>query len=61
MFNQAGQVLSTTDYRPFGSPLTSAGITSRTTYIDRETDAETSLGSYGVRLYDAELGRLRAS
>jgi RHS repeat-associated protein len=60
MFNQAGQVLSTTDYRPFGSPLTSVGITSRTTYYDRERDAEASIGAYGARLYSSEYGRFLA-
>ncbi|MDZ4746560.1 MAG: RHS repeat-associated core domain-containing protein, partial [bacterium] len=45
------------DYRPFGEPIAHAGSAARTDYIGRETDTESDLGSYGVRMYSSEYGR----
>jgi RHS repeat-associated protein len=41
----------------FGEELTSSGTGARTSYIGRETDNESDLGFYGVRLYDPTYGR----
>ncbi len=52
-----GAVLGTTDYEPFGTVLARTGATMRKGYIDRETDRENGLGSFGARAYLAEEGR----
>ncbi|WKZ78465.1 MAG: RHS repeat-associated core domain-containing protein [Candidatus Kapaibacterium sp.] len=55
--NDQGAILQHTTYAPFGSVLTTTGTGQRTGYLGRETDNETGLGNYGVRLYEPEYGR----
>ena len=55
--NASGAVTGTTDYAPFGEAQSTTGQTPRLTYIDKERDPESGLGDYGVRKYDALLGR----
>jgi len=55
--NDAKERLEEYDYRPFGEPIAHAGSAARTDYIGRETDTESDLGSYGVRMYSSEYGR----
>ncbi len=57
VFGETGNVLQRNDYLPFGGVLATAGEGAREDYIGRATDAETGLGSYGVRLYEEEYGR----
>jgi RHS repeat-associated protein len=50
-------VIESRSYTAFGDELTSSGTGARTSYIGRETDNESDLGFYGVRLYDPTYGR----
>jgi hypothetical protein len=43
------QVLSQTDYEPYGSVLWQNGIDERLSFIGKEKDNESSLGDFGVR------------
>ena len=52
--DEGGTVLGTTDYEPFGAAITGEP---RQGYIGKEKDIENGLGDFGVRKYDAELGR----
>lgn len=54
---QGGSVTCRLDYKPFGGILWQSGTAPRLTWIDREEDAESSLGDFGARKYDDELGR----
>jgi len=51
-----GNIISAKDYEPFGKELHSNGY-DRLTFIGKEQDAESNLGDFGVRKYDAEYGR----
>ncbi|MFN5867615.1 MAG: RHS repeat domain-containing protein, partial [Candidatus Kapaibacterium sp.] len=52
-------ILSRTDYEPFGRPLQtqSPANPQRLSWIGKENDGESSLGDFGARKYDPELGR----
>jgi RHS repeat-associated protein len=50
-------VIESRSYTAFGDELTSSGTGARTSYIGRETDNESDLGFYGVRMYDPTYGR----
>jgi RHS repeat-associated protein len=52
-----GSTISETDYEPFGEPIPVSGSVPRLSYIDKEGDFENKLGDYGVRKYDAKIGR----
>jgi RHS repeat-associated protein len=49
--------IQSSSYHPYGTERSSTGSGARTSYIGRETDKETDLGFYGVRLYEPEYGR----
>jgi RHS repeat-associated protein len=51
-----GNITSAKDYEPFGKELHSNG-NDRLTFIGKEQDAESDLGDFGVRKYEAEYGR----
>jgi RHS repeat-associated protein len=55
--DNAARVIESRSYTAFGDELTSSGTGARTSYIGRETDNESDLGFYGVRLYDPTYGR----
>lgn len=44
-------------YEPFGGKIKHEGMAARTSYIGRETDTESDLGAYGVRMYSSDYGR----
>ncbi|MFN4769953.1 MAG: RHS repeat domain-containing protein, partial [Candidatus Kapaibacterium sp.] len=52
-------ILSRMDYEPFGRPLQtqSPANPQRLLWIGKENDVESSLGDFGARKYDPELGR----
>jgi len=52
-----GMIKEQRSYGPFGEDLISDGNGARTSYIGRETDTESNLGFFGVRLYDPTYGR----
>ena len=55
--DNAARVIESRSYTAFGDELTSSGTGARTSYIGRETDNESDLGFYGVRMYDPTYGR----
>jgi RHS repeat-associated protein len=55
--DNAARVIESRSYSAFGDELTSSGTGARTSYIGRETDNESDLGFYGVRMYDPTYGR----
>jgi RHS repeat-associated protein len=55
--DNSARVIESRSYMAFGEELTSSGTGARTSYIGRETDNESDLGFYGVRLYDPTYGR----
>lgn len=57
ILDSGGTVIGSYDNEPFGAPLAVTGADSRKGFIDKETDRETNSGNYGVRQYDAEVGR----
>lgn len=54
---ESGTVTSRTDNDAWGEIVWQSGPSSRKGYIDKETDAESNLGDYGERKYDANIGR----
>ena len=52
-----GVIKEQRSYGPFGEDLISYGDGARTSYIGRENDHESNLGSFGVRHYDPTYGR----
>ncbi len=52
--NDAGTIVSKTDYAPFGEPIAVAGVQPRKGYIGKETDVESSTLNTGVRQKDGE-------
>ncbi len=52
-----GVIKEQRSYGPFGEDLISDGDGARTSYIGRENDHESNLGSFGVRHYDPTHGR----
>lgn len=54
---KAGLTVAQYDYKPFGKVDWSVGGTKREGYIGKEEDRESLLGDYGVRKYDADIGR----
>jgi len=57
VLNSAKERLEEHDYEPFGRTLTYEGTGARTSYIGREKDTESDLGSFGVRQYSQDYGR----
>jgi RHS repeat-associated protein len=55
--DNAARVIESRSYTAFGDELTSSGTGARTSYIGRETDNESDLGFYGVRMYEPLYGR----
>ncbi|MCZ2133037.1 MAG: hypothetical protein LC116_07635 [Bacteroidetes bacterium] len=49
-----GNITSAKDYEPFGKELHSNG-NDRLTFIGKEQDAESDLGDFGVRKYEADI------
>jgi RHS repeat-associated protein len=58
VINQDGNVIQTTDYYPFGMPITQTGSsTNNYLYSGKEAQEETDWFDYGARMYDATMGR----
>ena len=55
--DNAARVIESQSYTAYGDHRTHDGEASRTSYIGRETDKESDLGFYGVRMYDPTYGR----
>jgi len=56
--NESGNITSNNIYEPFGKQiLLVQGDFSRLSFISKEKDIESSLGDFGVRKYDEEMGR----
>jgi RHS repeat-associated protein len=50
-------VITSTDYEPFGRVLSQSGKSTRETFIGKENDIESELGDFGVRKFSDETGR----
>jgi RHS repeat-associated protein len=58
VINQDGNVVQTTDYYPFGMPITQTGSsTNNYLYNGKDVQEETDWLDYGARMYDATVGR----
>jgi len=55
--DQAAQVVSRHDYRPFGEELAPSSSTDPRRFSGHERDADTGLDYFGARYYRADLGR----
>ncbi len=55
--DNAARVIESQSYTAYGDHRTHDGEAARTSYIGRETDKESDLGFYGVRMYDPTYGR----